>query len=187
MATGPCGPRADPGACPAYSGVVSVPALVLIVAALVVGVAGLLAARHRLPRNRVLGVRTAWTMSSVDAFRRANRAAAPAFVVAGVVGVVAGVVALASPGFATALTVLVVGALGMVGLTGVAGVVGMRYAAADEAEVRAAFAGPDTPCTATPPADDECAPESPGGACGGSCALCPRAASGTGTPGPGAP
>lgn len=160
-----------------------VPALVLIVAALVVGCAGVLAARHRLPRNRVLGVRTAWTMSSVDAFRRANRAAAPAFVMAGVVGVVAGVVALASPGFATALTVLVVGALGLVGLTGVAGVVGMRFAAADEAEVRAAFAGPDTPCTAVAPTDDEaCAPEAPGGACGGSCALCPRTASGTPKP-----
>lgn len=159
-----------------------VPALVLIATALVVGVAGVLAALHRLPRNRVLGVRTAWTMSSVDAFRRANRAAAPAFVVAGVVGVVAGVVALASAGFATALTVLVVGALGLVGLTGVAGVVGMRFATADEAEVRGAFAGPDTPCTATATADEQCAPEATGGACGGSCALCPRAASGTPNP-----
>ena len=57
------------------------------------------------------------------------------------------------------------------------------FAAADEAEVRAAFAGPDTPCTAVAPTDDEaCAPEAPGGACGGSCALCPRTASGTPKP-----
>lgn len=160
-----------------------VPALVLVAAALAVGVAGVLARFHRLPRNRVLGVRTAWTMSSVDAFRRANRAASPAFVAAGVVGVVAGLVTLGSPTTATALTVLVVGALGLVALVGVAGVVGMRFAEADEAETRAAFAAPAAPCSAGAPAEEEtCAADAdaPSGLCGGSCSLCPRAGSAPG-------
>ena len=168
-----------------------VPALVLIAAALALGVVGALAAVHRLPRNRVLGVRTAWTMSSVDAFRRANRAAAPAFLAAGVVGAGAGLVTLASPTTAPAVTVLIVGTLGLVALTGVAGVVGMRFAEADEVEVRSAFAGPTTPCTAgaapsEDPAeqttDEACAPTG-GAACGGACSLCPRAASGSGPAG----
>ena len=175
----PLGPRTVPGVVAAYSGVVFVPALVLILAALVVGIAGVLAALHRLPRNRVLGVRTAWTMTSVDAFRRADRVAAPAFVAAGVTGLAAGTVGLTARSTATALTVLVISALGLVALVGSRGVVGMRFAVADEAEVRGAFAGPATPCAAGEPqpeeADGACEPVTAGGACGGSCALCPRA------------
>lgn len=132
-----------------------VPALVLVAAALVVGVAGLLALRHRLPRNRVLGVRTVWTMASVDAFRRANRAAAPAFVLAGVLGAVAGVAAVLAATTAAAVTMLVLGVVGLVVLLGVGGVVGARFAVAEETALRTL--PPAGPCTAGEP--EPCAPE----------------------------
>ena len=148
-----------------------VPALVLTVAALVVGGAGVLALVHRLPRNRVLGVRTLWTMGSVDAFRRANRAAAPAFVGAGVAGLSGAVAALLSATTVAGVTMLVLGALGLVGLLGAGGIVGARFAAAEEAEHAALAALPRTSCK--PPEEPEsCAPT---GLCGGSCAICPRA------------
>jgi hypothetical protein len=166
---------------------VLVPALVLVVAALAVGGAGVLARVHRLPRNRVLGVRTAWTMSRVDTFRRANRAAAPAFVAAGAAGIVAGVAAALTPSTVAAVVLLVVGVVGLLALLGVAGTVGARFAAVDEAEERAAIAeAAANPCTlgasdeeepAGPGSDATCAPA---GACGGACSLCPRGAA-TGT------
>jgi len=46
--------------------VVPVLAAVLVVAAAAVLVVGILAAAHRLPRNRVIGVRTSWTMARID-------------------------------------------------------------------------------------------------------------------------
>ena len=169
-----------------------VPAVVLVVLALVVAAAGVLAHAHRLPRNRVLGVRTGWTMSRVDTFRRANRAAAPAFVAAGAVGVVAGGAATASAwggSTAAAITLVLVGLLGVLVLLGVGGVVGARFAELDEAEERAAAALPGGCCTpddtadirdepeafatdATDAAGEPCAPAG----CGGACSLCPRAA-----------
>jgi hypothetical protein len=136
---------------------VIVPAVVLVVAALVVGVAGVLALGYRLPRNRVLGVRTTWTMSSVDAFRRANRAAAPAFVLAGVLGVVGGVAAPLAATTAAAVTVLVLGVVGLVVLLGVGGVVGSRFAEAEETTLRNLPA--PGPCTAGEPEEPSCAPE----------------------------
>jgi len=156
---------------------VLVPALVLAVAALVVGVAGVLASAHRLPRNRVLGVRTVWSMSTVDAFRRANRVAAPAFVAGGLVGLAGAVAAALAATTVAGVTMLVLGAAGLVVLLGVGGVVGARFAAAEEAEHEALAAIPPTPCTAgapepEPAGDATCAPA---GACGGSCALCPHA------------
>jgi hypothetical protein len=160
---------------------VIVPALVLTLAALVVGVAGVLASVHRLPRNRVLGVRTAWTMSNVASFRRANRTAAPAFVAAGVVGLAGAGTAVMAASTVSGVTMLVLGTVGLVGLLGVGGVVGSRVAVAEEAEHAAFAAMPPTPCTAgapepspDEPVDATCAPA---GACGGACAICPRAAS----------
>lgn len=166
----------------AYSGPMVVPVLaaVLVVAAAAVLVVGCLAAAHRLPRNRVIGVRTVWTMSRVDSFRRANRVAAPAFVAAGAVGVVAGVVALLAPTTAAAVTLVVVGFVGVVVLMGVAGTVGSRFAALDREQTLAAEGLAATgPCTLDqePPAED-CG--SAAGACGGACSLCPRAGAGAG-------
>jgi hypothetical protein len=164
---------------------VIVPALVLTLAALLVGVAGVLASVHRLPRNRVLGVRTAWTMGSVAAFRRANRAAAPAFVAAAVVGLAGAVAAVLATSAVSGVTMLVLGAVGLVGLLGVGGVVGSGVALAEEAEHEALAAMPPTPCTAGAPEPAEssepaeAAACAPAGACGGACAICPRASSGT--------
>jgi hypothetical protein len=156
---------------------VIVPALVLAVAALLVGGAGVLALSHRLPRNRVLGVRTVWTMGSVDAFRRANRVAAPAFVGAGAAGLAGAAAAALAATTAASVTMLVLGALALVGLLGAGGVVGARFAEAEEAEDAALADLPS--CTAGTPEPGDEARSPAAGACGGSCALCPRASSGT--------
>jgi hypothetical protein len=164
--------------------VVPVLAAVLVVAAAVVLVVGVLAATHRLPRNRVIGVRTVWTMARIDSFRRANRAASPAFLAAGAVGVAAGVVGLLAPTTAAAVTLVVVGAVGLVVLTGVAGTVGARYSALDREQTLAAEGRAAGPCTLGDDEDaaadeaEHCA--TPAGACGGACALCPRAEMGAG-------
>jgi hypothetical protein len=152
---------------------VIVPALVLAVAALVVGGAGVLALRHRLPRNRVLGVRTVWTMGTVDAFRRANRAAAPAFVGAGLAGLAGAAASVVAATTAAGVVMLVLGALALVGLLGAGGVVGARFAAIEEAQETALARQPAGPCTAGEP---EPACDTAPGACAGSCALCPRGA-----------
>lgn len=185
-----------------------VPALVLAVASLVVGAAGVLALRHRLPRNRVLGVRTPWTMSRVDTFRRANRAAAPAFLAAGGVGLVGAAAAAVSPSTVAAATLLALGLVGLLVLIGAAGVIGTRFAVLDEAEVRAAEAGTggggccfdepagdaDVPTGTATHGDaaavdhgavDHAAVEHGAGACApagcaGACELCPRAGAGAG-------
>ncbi len=159
--------------------VVPVLAAVLVVAAAAVLVVGILAAAHRLPRNRVIGVRTSWTMARIDSFRRANRVAAPAFVASGAVGLAAGVVALLAPTTAAAVTLVVVGVLGLVGLLGVGGSIGARYAEADRAETLEAESRASEPCTLgedTGAADSTCG--STAGACGGACSLCPRAGAG---------
>ncbi|WP_018330383.1 SdpI family protein [Actinomycetospora chiangmaiensis] len=156
--------------------VVPVLAAVLILAGLVVGVVGVLAATQRLPRNRVIGVRTSWTMARVDAFRRANRVAAPAFVGAGVLGLLGGVTALLSPVTAAAVTLLVVGALALLVLLGVGGVLGGRYAEADREATLEAESRPAQPCSLPQNVpDDSCGPEARS-ACAGSCAICPKGA-----------
>ena len=159
--------------------VVPVLAAVLVVAAAAVLAVGILAAAHRLPRNRVIGVRTSWTMARIDSFRRANRVAAPAFVASGAVGLAAGAVALLAPTPAAAVTLVVVGVLGLVGLLGVGGSIGARYAEADRAETLEAEGRASGPCTLgedTGTPDDTCG--STAGACGGACSLCPRAGAG---------
>ncbi len=160
--------------------VVPVLAAVLIVAAAAVLVVGILAAAHRLPRNRVIGVRTSWTMARVDSFRRANRVAAPAFVASGVIGVAAGVVALVAPTTAAAVTLVVVGVLGLVGLMGVGGALGARYAEADRTATLEDERRASAPCTlgGVPEETEACA--SAAGACGGACSLCPRAGASAG-------
>lgn len=159
--------------------VVPVLAAVLMVAAAAVLVVGILAATHRLPRNRVIGVRTSWTMARVDSFRRANRVAAPAFAAAGVVGLAAGIAGSLAPTTAAAVTLLAVGLVGLVALLGVGGSIGARYAAADRVETLEAESRPSGPCTAGQEADDETCEPTAGG-CGGACSLCPRAGAGAG-------
>ena len=166
--------------------VVPVLAAVLVVVAAAVLVVGVLAATHRLPRNRVIGVRTVWTMARIDSFRRANRAASPAFLAAGAVGVAAGVVGLLAPTTAAAVTLVVVGSVGLVVLTGVAGTVGARYSALDREQTLEAEGRAVGPCTLPDDADtadahhDDAACAPTAGACGGTCSLCPRAGAGAG-------
>ena len=164
--------------------VVPVLAAVLVVAAAAVLVVGILAAAYRLPRNRVIGVRTGWTMARVDSFRRANRVAAPAFVASGAVGLAAGVVALLAPTTAAAVTLVVVGVVGLVALLGVGGAVGARYAEADRTATLADERRTSGPCTlGEEPADDAPTADACGtvaGTCGGACSLCPRAGANAG-------
>jgi hypothetical protein len=155
--------------------VVPVLAVVLIIAAAVVAVVGVLAATQRLPRNRVIGVRTSWTMARVDAFRRANRVAAPAFTGAGLLGVVGGATALLSPVTAAAVTLLVVGAVGLLVLLGVGGALGARYSEADREATLEAENRPAQPCSVPVPDDGGCGAETRS-ACAGSCAICPKGA-----------
>lgn len=161
--------------------VVPVLAAVLAVVSVAVLVVGVLAATHRLPRNRVIGIRTGWTMARVASFRRANRVAAPAFVAAGAVGVAAGIAGLLAPTTTAAVTLVVVGGVGLVALIGVGGSVGARYAAADRVETLEAESRAAGPCTLGQENEEPAeACGSTAGACGGACTLCPRAPTATG-------
>jgi hypothetical protein len=101
--------------------------LLVGVAALVVAALG---ARSRLRRNRLVGVRTAATMRSDEAFAAANRAAAVPVAAAGAVALLGGGALLAGAEGAAGWVVLVIGLVGTVALLGVGGLVGDRAAAA---------------------------------------------------------
>ena len=102
--------------------------VVLAVLALVVGVTGLLALLGRLPGNGVLGVRTPETRKSPEAWQTANRAAGPAFLVAGLV-LGLGALALGLIGGWVGALVVVVALLASLALLNVAGLAGSRAAA----------------------------------------------------------
>jgi uncharacterized membrane protein len=69
-------------------------AVIVIVAGVVVALTGVLGLTGRLPRNRLVGVRTAATMRSDETFRQGNRAAAPAIILGGLLAVPGGVAVL---------------------------------------------------------------------------------------------
>lgn len=98
-------------------------------AGVVLGVAGWLGSRGALPRNRFVGVRTPPAMASDDAFRLANRVAAPPLLAAAAVAVLGGVAVLAAPSVAASVVVLTVVGVGMLALTLAGGVLGSRAAA----------------------------------------------------------
>jgi uncharacterized membrane protein len=134
-----------------------------IVAGVALAVAGGLGWRGVLPRNRFVGVRTADTMASDEAFRLANRVAGPVLVAAGAVAVLGGSAVLAARSTAAFAVILGVLVPGVLGLTLAGGVLGTRAAAA--AAAGAVTAGAVTAGAATAPA--ACA----GCVCGGrSCA-----------------
>jgi hypothetical protein len=119
---------------------------------LLVGVGALtvaaLAARSRLRRNRVVGVRTATTLRTDETFTAANRAAAVPFAAAGAVAVLGGGALLAGADGALAWVLLVIGLVGTVALLGLGGVVGERAAAAVPRTVEpAACAGECAGCS----------------------------------------
>lgn len=101
--------------------------LVLIGAALLV--VAVLGARGRLRRNRWVGVRTAATMRSEQAFTGANRVAAAPLGAAGAVAAAGGAVLLAGAGGALGWVVLAVSVVGTVGLAGTGAAAGDRAAA----------------------------------------------------------
>ncbi|WP_028478345.1 SdpI family protein [Nocardia sp. CNY236] len=114
-------------------------ASVLLVLALVAVVTGALGLAGRLPRNRFFGVHTEAALSNDEAFRVANRVAAPTSIGAGALLFAGGLVVMAAGGvaavvLATAAAVVALFALGA----------GANAAA----QVAAAVAGPteDTGC-----------------------------------------
>jgi hypothetical protein len=101
----------------------------VILAGAAQGAVGWLGWRGMLRRNRFVGVRTDAAMASEDAFRLANRVAAPSLLAAAAVAVLGGVAALAAPSSAAYVVVLCVAALGALGLMMAGGVLGSRAAA----------------------------------------------------------
>jgi uncharacterized membrane protein len=105
--------------------VVIVGAMIAVLGGLCIIWLGIRMWQERLPRNSIAGVRTRSTMRSDDAFRIANKAAAPLTVVAGVVLVAGGLAAAFLPEFAGAITLLA-GVVTFGGLCIAGGVKGVR-------------------------------------------------------------
>lgn len=103
--------------------------VLVVLAGVVQGAVGWLGWRGGLRRNRFVGIRTAVAMASEDAFRLANRVAAPALLAAAAVAVLGGVAALAAPSAGAYAVVLGVAGTGMIGLMVAGGVLGTRAAA----------------------------------------------------------
>lgn len=101
--------------------------IVLVVAGALLITIGLLGWRRRLPRNRFVGIRTAATLRSEQAFGAANRVAAPPILAAGGVCAAGGALALGASGSVLTVIVAVTG-IGAVGLLLVGGLIGHRIA-----------------------------------------------------------
>ncbi|PYE18726.1 SdpI/YhfL family protein [Williamsia limnetica] len=104
-------------------------AALALVLALVCLTAGVLGTVSRLPRNRWLGVRSAETLQSDEAFVLANRVAGPGVICAGVVLTMGAALAAAlggGVGLIVALAAITVG----IGIAGVVGSLAIRAAAA---------------------------------------------------------
>ncbi|MGQ4598017.1 SdpI family protein [Nocardia sp. R6R-6] len=121
-------------------------AVVLFALALVAVATGALGLTGRLPRNRFFGVHTEAALSNEEAFRVANRVAAPTSVAAGALLFAGGLVALAASG----IVALVVAAC--------AAVVALFTLGAG--------------ATAAAQAAEAIAPPAPVGGCGSSCGAC---------------
>jgi uncharacterized membrane protein len=104
-----------------------VAAVVLIVAGVLIAAAGVLGRWEKLPRNGLVGVRTAATMRSDRAFRVANRAAGPAIMLAGVTAMIGGAAAVALPS-QDAIACILAGALAAAVLAVIGAVIGARAA-----------------------------------------------------------
>jgi uncharacterized membrane protein len=104
-------------------------AIVLVLAGLFIVWLAIRSWQGRLTRNYVAGVRTPSTMRSDEAFRAANKAAAPFTLVAGLLFAVTGVVAAVVP-LHTATVVLPTGVVVAGVLAVIGGVIGVRAARA---------------------------------------------------------
>lgn len=104
-------------------------AALALVLSLVCLTAGVLGTASRLPRNRWLGVRSAETLQSDEAFVLANRVAGPGVICAGLVLAMGGALAAAlggGAGLAVAVATIAVG----IAIAGLVGSLGIRAAAA---------------------------------------------------------
>lgn len=117
------------------------------------GVAGWLGLRGTLRRNRFIGVRTAATMASDQAFQLGNRVAGPPLLAAGTVAVLGGAAAAVMPATPAFVVVLGVVCAGVVGLSAAGGLLGSRAAASLPAAAPAACAG----CACGGPGTSACA------------------------------
>ncbi|WP_037177137.1 SdpI family protein [Rhodococcus sp. UNC363MFTsu5.1] len=104
-------------------------ATVLFVVALAIGVVAVAGITGRLPRNRWAGVTTPEALASDDAFRLANRIAAPTMAAAALLLVIGGVGALAF-GTAGGLLTVAVALVAALVTAGYGGSMGARAAAA---------------------------------------------------------
>jgi uncharacterized membrane protein len=104
-------------------------AIVLVLAGLVIVWVAIRSWQGRLSRNYVAGVRTPSTMRSDEAFRIANKVAAPFTLVAGLLFAVTGVVAAVLP-LHTATVVLPTGVVIAAVVAVIGGVMGVRAARA---------------------------------------------------------
>ncbi|MEJ8281425.1 SdpI family protein [Pseudonocardia spirodelae] len=106
-------------------------AALLLLAGVVLVVLAVLGATGRLPRNRFVGVRTAESLRTADAFALANRVAAPPLGAAGIVALAGGGVLVALDRGGAAPWVLgVIALVGTVVLAGLGGALGARAATA---------------------------------------------------------
>lgn len=117
-------PRSSPY--PAWVLVVAVVLFVLALAAIGCGLAALIG---RLPRNRWVGIRTPHTMRSDEAFRVANKVAAPTTITAGILLAVGGAGALLFDGVLATVAVVVAVVAGVI-TAGNGGTLGNRAAEA---------------------------------------------------------
>lgn len=148
---------------------IAVAVLLFVLAGLwaVVGIRGL---RGTLPRNRWIGVRSAETMRSDEAFRIANRIAGPGTLGAGLILALGGIATLAVPGgWALAFgLVALVAALAMIGLVSGIGVRAAATVPADDNGCSCCSGG-----DAHGHADDTAASSDPAADCGtSSCGAC---------------
>jgi len=104
-------------------------AVVIVLAGLLIVWLAIRSWQGRLSRNYIAGVRTPSTMRSDEAFRVANKAAAPFSLVSGLLFVVTGVVAAIVPAH-TATVVLPTGVVVAAVVVVVGGVIGVRAARA---------------------------------------------------------
>jgi uncharacterized membrane protein len=112
-----------------------------IAVGVLVTVAGVLALRQRLPRNRYLGVRTSATLRDDTAFAVGNRVAGLPVAVAGAVGVLGGVLALLMPTTGGGVVAAAIGLVGLVAIASAGGALGHRAAQTVPKQAPAGCAG----------------------------------------------
>ncbi|WP_344423051.1 SdpI family protein [Amycolatopsis minnesotensis] len=103
-------------------------ALVVILAGLVAALGGFAGWREKLARDSAVGVRTAATLRSDEAFRLGNKVAGLPIMAGGAIAVVGGIAGLVMPATSGLLVGALVGLAGLVALVMAGGVLGNKAA-----------------------------------------------------------